>query len=273
MAQQSLHPPARRTRTLRARSARQRGVVIVIAVFSTFLIAGMIGYVFNTGRHAQLRTETQNAADATAISGAGFIARSFNTVAMNNVEISRLIVIVQMLDSIPLAIEHTLLDLKATRDVIEYQIRRGLSERWIRDQLLEIRAELILQISRLIEMDKFFNDSGYDVREMTFYNSKFGRGELWKAMESLDAISLATMENLGGLAQVNASEFGTYNMHHDGVNHEGRYASRHGDDSPPRQNDTIAFIAPFESAFAWERHTFEDFHRPVVEGRLPQTGG
>ena len=79
----------RRRRTLRARSARQRGVVIIIAILAMFLIAGMIGYVFNTGRHAQLREETQNAADATAVGGAGYVARSFNTVAMNTVVASR----------------------------------------------------------------------------------------------------------------------------------------------------------------------------------------
>ncbi len=240
----------RRRRPLRARSARQRGVVIIIAVLATFLIAGMIGYVFNTGRHAQLRQETQNAADATAVSGAGYIARSFNTVAMNNVEVSRLIAVVQMLDSVPLAVEYTLADEEATLDTVEDQLGRGGMDPWVRDTLRQIQADLIQQIAVLWEMDQFFNHSGYDVREMTFYDSEFGRGELWKAMESLDAISQATMENVGELAQYNAQETGLDNMHH-------------------RGEESAAFIAPYEPTFLWTRYRFDDYRLPVVAGRLP----
>ena len=251
MAQQSLYPPARRTRTLRARSARQRGVVIVIAVFSTFLIAGMIGYVFNTGRHAQLRTETQNAADATAIGGAGFIARSFNTVAMNNVEISRLIATVQLLDAMPLAVEYTLIDQEAQLESIERTLSRGLGDRaWLGPELRDERARLIAKIQALEEMDQFLNHSGYDMRRMTFYDGPEGRGELWKAMESLDAISTATMEHVGGLSQHNAAENGMDNMHFQG-------------------ESSVAFMAPFEPHYLWSRHEFDDFYNPVIRGIVP----
>ena len=76
---------SRRSRLVR-RSPKSRGAVMVLALLGGFMIIGFIGYVFNTGRHAQLRQQTQSAADSTAISGAGYVARSFNTVAMNNVE-------------------------------------------------------------------------------------------------------------------------------------------------------------------------------------------
>ncbi|MEM9416625.1 MAG: pilus assembly protein TadG-related protein [Planctomycetota bacterium] len=251
MTAMSQRPTPRPRRVLRARSARQRGVVIIIAVFSIFLIAGMIGYVFNTGRHAQLRQETQNAADAVAVGGAGYVARSFNTVAMNNVEISRLIAAVQMLDSIPLAVEYTLADQIATLEVTERQLARGTAgDRFLRTFLEAIRDDLIRQIALLTEMDQFFNRSGYDVREMTFYNGPNGRGEMWKAMESLDALSQSTMEYVGELQQVSAIQSGRENMHHQG-------------------ETTAAFTAPFRPRYIWRRYAFDDFRPPVTRGRLP----
>ena len=147
------------------------------------MIVGLIGYVFNTGRHAQLRQQTQSAADATVIGGAGYVARTFNAVAMNNVEVSRLIAVVQMLDSVPLATEYTLMDIRATLACVEDQLSRGTSDQQGDQTLDEIAEDLYEQERQLVEMDAFFNHSGYDVREMTFYDSEFGRGKLWQAME------------------------------------------------------------------------------------------
>ena len=249
MKMNPLNNPTKRT-ARHARSARSRGAVIVLALLGAFLMAGMIGYVFNTGRHAQLRQQTQHSADATAISGAGYVARSFNTVAMNNVEISRLIAVVQMLDAVPLSIEYTLLDVRATAERVEEQLSNGgAATPEGTQQLREIAEDLREQERQLVEMDQLFNQSGYDVREMTFYDSEFGRGELWKAMESLDAISLATMEQIQDLTQVTAVETGQRNMHGGG--------------------SAFSAVAPFESGIIWKRYEFDDFRNPVVRGRLP----
>ncbi|MEO0477236.1 MAG: Tad domain-containing protein, partial [Planctomycetota bacterium] len=235
---------------LARRSPKSRGAVMVLALLGGFMIVGLIGYVFNTGRHAQLRQQTQSAADATVISGAGYVARSFNTVAMNNVEISRLIAVVQLLDSVPLATEYTLLDTIATLETVESQQRTGTGDLLGDQTLEEIRADLAEQERKLEEMDEFFNRSGYDVREMTFYDSEFGRGELWKAMESLDAISTATMEQLTDHTQLTAIDAGRRNM-------------------VRRGGETIAAVAPFDRGIVWERYDFDDFRNPVVRGRLP----
>lgn len=241
---------ARRRKRLVRRSPKSRGAVMVLALLGGFMIVGMIGYVFNTGRHAQLQQQTQSAADATVISGAGYVARSFNTVAMNNVEISRLIAVVQMLDAVPLATEYTLLDVQATLETVEDQLSRGTGDA-LGDRTLDtIADEMREQERQLVDMDAFFNRGSYDAREMTFYESEFGRGELWKAMESLDAISTATMEQLGELTQVTAIQTGRRNMR--GVGGE-----------------TLAAIAPFDRAIAWQRYEFDDFRNPVVRGRLP----
>lgn len=242
---------ARRRARLASRSARSRGAVIVLALLGAFMMAGMIGYVFNTGRHAQLRQKTQHTADAVAVSGAGYVARSFNTVAMNNVEISRLIAVVQMLDAVPLSVEYTLLDVRATLERVEEQLSAGGTGTPMgTDQLEEIADDLREQERQLIEMDQLFNQSGYDVREMTFYDSEFGRGELWKAMESLDAINTATMEQLEHLTQVTAIETGERNL-------------------TPENRESLAAIAPFASGILWQRYEFDDFRNPVVRGRLP----
>lgn len=238
-----------RTR-LAGRSPKSRGAVMVLALLGGFMIVGMVGYVFNTGRHAQLRQQTQSAADATVISGAGYVARAFNTVAMNNVEISRLIAVVQMLDAVPLATEYTLLDVRAMLDRVQAQLGSGAGDQLADETLGEIRDDLIEQERMLVEMDAFFNQGGYDVREMTFYDSEFGRGELWKAMESLDAISVATMEQLQELAQVTAIDAGRRNLR-------------------GTSGETLAAVAPFDRGIAWERYEFDDFRNPVVRGRLP----
>jgi len=234
------------------RSARGRGAVILMMLFGAFMIVGMLAYIFNTGRHAQLRQQTQHAADATAISGGGYIARSFNTVAMNNVEMSRLIAVVQMLDAVPLATEYTLLDVQATLECVKRQQANGGTGDPLGDQTLAaIAQDLYEQEYKLTEMDRFFNHSGYDVREMTFYDSEFGRGELWKAMESLDAISSATMEHLRELTYLTAYEDGLRNLPYD------------------LSRSMAAFVMPVDGVAVWKRYEFDDFRDPVTRGRLP----
>lgn len=243
-------PPRGVRKRLARRSPKSRGAVLVLALLGGFMIVGLIGYVFNTGRHAQLQQQTQSAADATVISGAGYVARSFNTVAMNNVEISRLIAVVQLLDAIPLATEYTLLDLRATLETVESQLGRGTGDALGDQTLNEIAEDMQEQIRQLEDMDQFFNRGSYDVREMTFYDSDSGRGELWAAMESLDAISTATMEQLGELTQLTAIQTGRRNMRGSG-------------------GETLAAVAPFDRQVTWQRYEFDDFRNPVVRGRLP----
>jgi len=242
--------PATR-RLLARRSPRSRGVVIVIALLSTILIAGLIGYVFNTGRHAQLKIETQNAADATAVGGAGYVARSFNLVAMNNVEISRLIATVQHLDALPLATEYTLVDEIAHRDSLQ---RITINAHPNRDLLLDIVAEQIDEqegdIRVLEDMDRFFRNRPSDVQDLTFYDGPNGRGELWRAMEALDTLSQATMENLAQLAQVAANEAGQRNM--------------------VRRDEALAAMIPINAEYPWRSYPFDDFERPVTRGMLPE---
>ncbi|MEM9110581.1 MAG: Tad domain-containing protein [Planctomycetota bacterium] len=238
-----------RKRSVR-RSPKSRGAVLVLALMGGFLIVGLIGYVFNTGRHAQLRQQTQSAADATVISGAGYVARTFNTAAMNNVEISRLIPAVQLLDAVPQASQYAFEDTDALLSRVDEQLAAGTGDAVFDDKLREVADELREQHWKLQELTEFFNESGYDVREMTFYDSEFGRGEMWKAMESLDAISSASMEALAELNQVTAIHTGRRNLRGSSGEH-------------------LAAIAPFELPYVWQRYTFDDFKEPVILGNIP----
>ena len=78
--------------------SRQRGVVTVITLLAMLLLVGLVFYVINLGRQVNTRVVTQNAADSAAMGGAGWVARSLNVVAMNNVEMARLIAVTNVLE-------------------------------------------------------------------------------------------------------------------------------------------------------------------------------
>src|SRR5690606_19584017 len=83
----------------------RRGVVLIILLFAIVLLAAMVFFVINLGWHTKAKTVTQNTADASALAGASWVARSFNTVAMNNVAQSRYLATVNMLDAMPLTVK------------------------------------------------------------------------------------------------------------------------------------------------------------------------
>lgn len=232
-----------------SRHRSPRGAVLVLALLSLMLLAAAVFYIFNVGQHLQRRTETQNAADAAAISGANWMARSLNSVAMNNVEITRLLAMVQVLDAIPQAVEFSLADHRAALEGIDRQIDHPVpGEPWLTTGLENVVTELQRQIATLSEMNNALGSQGYDIAELTFYNGPNGRGKLWRAMENLDTINQATMQNLGDLAQLSAA----------------RAAQENQSDPAAR-----GFLVPFVPTVPWQRGTFEDFKRPTMEGILP----
>lgn len=229
---------------------RCRGVVLVIVLLAMVLLAAMVFYVFNVGRSVQSRVVVQNAADSAAVAGAGEVARAMNTVAMNNVEISRQIALVNVLDCMPQALDFTLKDQRSLAQAISEQLSRGVTDRWVRDVLVQMLAEVNEEVALLEPMDQLFNRSGYDVREATYYNSPNGRGELWRAMLALDQLSQATMQALPYTAQAAAIRAGEVNL---------------GDNS-----DAAAFLLPTIDELPWQRGRFDDFERAVSRGLTPQ---
>jgi len=232
------------------RRHRPRGVVIVIALLATFVLAGLVVHVLNIGRQVNGRVVAQNSADAAAAAGAGWIARTMNTVAMNNVAMARLIALVQILDAMPMTVQFTTEDQTAVWVAIREQLARGVSDWWTRDALQELEEKIRRELDILEPMDQMLNQSSYDIREMTFYNGPAGRGRIWRALEGLDEYNQAAMENHGVLAQLNAVRGGEINM-------------------GGRSEDNGVVMFPLIPEVPYERGDFRDFERPVRNGLLP----
>lgn len=232
---------------------RASGAVMVITLIAIILLAGMVFYIINLGRQTHARIVTQHAADATAAAGAGWIARTFNTVAMNNVATARMIVTVSVLDAMPMVMQFTHEDQLAALEALNDQLSRGVPDWWVRDALLVLKDELEREVEILAPLDVFFNQQ-YDVERMTYYDGPDGRGILWRAMEAMDDISQASMDNIGVLAQVHAVGGGEVNLDRD---------AQAGDEQ------SLAMMVPFVPQFAWKRGDFDDFERPVRQGILP----
>lgn len=246
--------------------ARRRGVVMIIALLALVLMASLLFYVMNTGRNVQGRVVTQNAADAAAMAGATHVARSMNTVAMNNTETARLIASVNVLDATDEALHPAYHEAQTHYDALDmlYPSAGGnLSNAevaLIREQMDPIIEDYDHDRSHLRPMKQTFtapaepaayaSPSGpVDVRRYTFYNGPGGRGQLWRAMEALDLYSLTVMENLGPLAQVAAAQGGRVNL-------------------DERGEAGQAMVVPILPGLPWERGVFDDFQRPVEHGLL-----
>lgn len=234
------------------RVAERRGAVIVVVLIAMMLLAAMAFYVVNVGKHVAYRVETQNAADAAVISGAGWVARSFNTVAMNNVESVRMIALANVLDAFPKAIEYTLADQIAVKQALDRQINNGagIDSAWVVPGLEEARNNIEQQILMLQPMDDLFNNSGYDVAAVTVYDGPNGRGSLWQAVEAMNGLSLATMENLSELAGYNAFRGGQINQREGGKAGGG-------------------IMLPTSIDVPWEQGSFDDFRPAISQGLLP----
>ncbi|MBB6429458.1 pilus assembly protein TadG-related protein [Algisphaera agarilytica] len=248
---QYFHP--RSTRPRLGIRREPRGAIMVVALLSLILLAAMVFYIFNVGNHVSKRVETQNAADNAAISGGRWMARSFNTVAMNNVEMSRLIALSGVLDAVPLAVAHTLEDQNAILTAIDRQNRIGYADDYWVDQVVRdiVQPNLVTQINYLEPLDELFNGGDYDIARTTFYKSSSGqRGEIWQAIEALADVNRATMDNLAVLTQQSGFR-------------GAQIAQREGG------KDAGGLLLPWVPEVPWTEGAFDDFESAVQEGQLP----
>jgi len=273
MPTDSPRPTSRPTRGRLARLSRNKGVVLVITLLAVVLLAALVLYVFNMGQQTNARIAAQNEADSAANAGAGWVARSLNTVAMNNTAMARLISNIAVIDALPLAVEftykeqldaHTTTDQQGLSQAMEQQLSRGIEDWWVRDKVNEMVnrigrandsrqqefAERAEELRILESFDQLFNSPHGDVAALTFYNAPGGRGLLWQAMYSLDELNMLTMENLGILAQLNAVRGAQVN-------------------ADSRSTPTTVML-PVEPSIPWKRGEFRDFQRPVRQGLLPR---
>ncbi len=236
-----------------AAPSRERGVVMVITLLAILLLVALVLWVLNMGEQVDHRVNAQHAADSAVAAGSGWVARSMNTVAQNNLTISRYITVANVLDGMPLAVEFTTHEQKTLQEALVAQLARGVgsgpTELMEQVQILleQMNVGLEDEIAQLEPVNALFLD--IDVREMTCYNAPGGMGRLWQAMYALDEVSQATMENLPELAQLNAASGGAHNL--------------------PNKEKSQALVVPINPYLPYTRGQFDDFRRPVLNGLLP----
>lgn len=226
------------------------GQVLVVVLLGMVLLGGMIFYVVNVGDQSNRRVEMQNAADSAAISGAAWMARSMNVIAMNNVAATRMLALVPILDAFPLSTKMGHEEVRAWVRCLEAQLERGVADSWLREGLESLKKRMARQRDVLAPMDDFFNNGGYQVETMTFWGLRGHRGgpphgTLWQAAQSLDEMGQAAAISAPYLAQANAVRYGRSN-----------------------QAET-AFVVPILPELPARRTTYADFSGPVRRGLIP----
>ena len=174
--------------------------------------------MINVGDQIYRRVAAQNAADAAAISGGVHMARSMNTVAMNNVSMSRMLAMVPILDALPLATQVSLEEVEAWREGLADQLGRAdtLPDDDLRGPMIEglgnLHDRLANQADILRPMHQLFNEGGYDVTAKTTYRIRgdsrpLPHGSFWLAAHHLDQFNEATVNAAGSMAQTQAAYF------------------------------------------------------------------
>lgn len=236
-------------------SQRRRcaGQVLMIVLLAIVLLAGIIFYVINVGDQVNRRVAMQNAADAAAISGASWMARSMNVIAMNNVACTRVLALIPILDSFPLSTKMAYEEVDAWTGRLDDQLKKGVPDSWIREGLQSLRDRMARQRDVLAPMHAYFNPGGQigvPITPLTTWSIRGTggsppHGKLWQAAEAMDEFSQATLFSAPVLTQANAVRYGNLN------------------------EAEVAFIAPVLPELPAERTGYGDFENPVKRGRIP----
>ncbi len=230
---------------------KREGQVLVIVILAFCMLVGLVIYVYNLGHQVNRRLALQNAADSSVISGGTWMARSMNVVAMNNVAESRMLAMVLLLDSVPLAVEMAHEEMIDWEQCLSDQIRRGIpatKNDYLRSGIVSLHSRMETELDILAKADELINHSGFDMAEVTNWHvsgveGEDPNGELWRAIVALNDLSEATCASAGVLAQANAVRFGRDNGADD------------------------CLMAPILPKIPAKVGVFEDF-QPVLEGKL-----
>ena len=239
----------------------RQGQVLVIVLLAMVLLVGLVFYVYNLGDQVNRRLALQNAADATAISGAAWMARSMNVVAMNNVSAARMVALVPVLDALPMATEIAMEETSEWTKCLAEQLKRGVPKtppvyfaepinvraEYLKGSLRVLQWRMEVQRDTFIPLNKKLNHSGFNMDETTYWRLKGvggapPHGKLWQGAVALDEFSQATVSSAGSLAQHNAGQFGR------------------------ASSAQTAFMVSLLPAMPARRTEFNDF-RPIMEGK------
>ena len=121
-------PDSRMYRSRTSSTRSRRGIVMVLTLLSMILLVGMVIFVINIGRQTSRRTSLQNAADASVIAGSGWVARSLNTVAMNNVNMTRTLAMINVVDAMPDSTMFTITEHTSELEAVQSTLSRGVKD-------------------------------------------------------------------------------------------------------------------------------------------------
>lgn len=232
---------------------RRRGVVTVITLLAVLLLAALVIFVLNLGQQVNRRIAAQTTADATAIAGSTWVARSLNTVARQNVSMTRYLALINVLDSIPDAVRFAHHEQSALLEAAEAQRARGLTDGGGRlaAELARITDRFIGELTHEVDqLDAALQATqAYDVRQLTWHTTPEGRrGQLWEALYAMDEANQSIMEGLSPVAHTMAAAAGEATVRED--------------------IDAAAVLLPADAAVPWRRGDFDDFRRPILHGIL-----
>ena len=246
--------------------ARRGGQVLVVMLLAMAALAGLAFYVYNVGQQVNRRAEMQDAADAVAISGAAWMARSMNSVAMNNLAQSRMVALVPVLDSLPLATEMSFYELNdwfgdGAYDTTAVRKIRGLTafvnglnvtadglDKEAKDKILTGVSAILERLKEQRALLAPIRDLAGPIERATNWSIRGTggpppHGQFWRTAVMLDDYSRSIVGSAGLLAQADAVRFGRANK------------------------ADAAFLVPVAPAMPAERGSFGDF-ATVIKSRL-----
>ncbi len=200
---------------------RRGGQVLIITLIAMTMLVGLIFYVYNLGSIVNRRIAVQQAADSAAISGANWMARSMNVVAMNNCAQARCLALIPVMDALPLASaiaynETNQWEICLSRQQGQTVNDLPLNRQLIADSLNVLHSRIATERDVLAPMDAAMNHSGFDMQQTTCWaiegqGGTTPQGTLWQAAMAMEEMNEATAESAGALAQSNAVMFGQEN--------------------------------------------------------------
>ena len=222
-----------------------------MALLAMSLMVGLIFFVYNTGKYINRRLEMQNAADAVAISGAGWAARSMNVIAMNNCSQSRMLALVPVFDALPLATEMAAGEVAAWEEGLSGQLDRGLpptGKDYLEMAVRSLHQRMARQKEILEALSDSLNSDSFDMRRTTHWvvEGQSGappHGSMWRTAVALEEFSYVTWQSSPELIQANAVRFGEAN------------------------DADVAVLLPLTPMVPARVGEFEDF-QPVIEGSV-----
>ena len=218
-----------------------------MALLAMTLMVGLVFYVYNLGDHANRRLGLQNAADAAAISGGDWMARSINLVALNNCTQVRMLALVPIFDAAPLASEIAAEEMTVWEYGLAQQLARGIPGEldFLAEGLEELRQRYQEQRDILVAFHATVGEPAYDMKQTTHWyasssDGNLPHGDMWRTAVGLQEFSEVTIGSAGVLAQSNAVRFGLGNR------------------------VDVSFMLPVVPEIPAKPGSFEDFRPPLV---------